>query len=66
MARNPYFDSTPPGQQEAIIDNLRRRIVSYLKRRSADAVVPDADIQAIHPLLAVPQVWQRIRRDLGL
>lgn len=66
MARNPYFDPTPANQREGTLEYLRRVVTSHLRRRSTEAVIPDADLQALHPLLALPQVWQRIRRELDL
>ncbi len=66
MARNPFFDPTPPNQREAVLDALRRLVTTHLQARAAEAVIPDADLQALHPLLTGPQVWQRIQRDLGL
>lgn len=66
MARNPYFDSTAASQREAVLDFLRRVLVSHLRARSTEALIPDAELQALHPLLALPLVWDRIRRELGL
>lgn len=66
MARNPYFDSTPANQREAVLEALRRIVTTHLRARDAEAVIPDADLQALHPLLAVPAVWVRIHKDLGL
>ena len=66
MARNPYFDPTPANQREATLNYLRRVVTSHLRARDSEAVIPDAELQALHPLLAVPQVWNRIRRDLDL
>lgn len=66
MARNPYFDPTPPDQGAATLDYLRRLLVTVLRARRAEAQIPDADLQALHPLLALPPVWQRIRRELDL
>lgn len=66
MAQNPFHDPTPPHLRESVLDHLRRVLTSHLRRRAADAVIPDGDLQALHPLLVVPQVWQRIRRELGL
>lgn len=66
MANNPFFDPTPASQREGTLEALRRIVTTHLRARAAEAVIPDADLQALHPLLAAPQVFQRIVRDLGL
>jgi hypothetical protein len=66
VARNPYYDPGPASNREAMLERLRQLITTHLKARDAEAVIPDAELQAIHPLLAVPAVWTRIRKDLDL
>lgn len=66
MARNPYFEPPGAAASEAQLDYLRRVLTTHFLRRRSEAVIPDAELQALHPLLALPAVWNRIRRDLDL
>lgn len=66
MAQNPYFDATPGDRRAAVLDYLRRIVTTHLKARDSEAVIPDAELRALHPLLLLPAVWQRIQKDLDL
>ncbi len=66
MARNPYFDGTPAEARRAVEEYLLRLVRSHLEARHDEAVILDAQLRALHPLLAVPAVWARVVQALGL
>lgn len=66
MGRNPFFEQPGAREPEGVLAFLRRILESHLRARSAEAVIPDAELRALHPLLAIPRVWDRVRQELGL
>ena len=66
MAKNPYFASTPPDVADTVREHLRTIVTTFLKANSDQPAIPDAQIQALHPALALPRVYAVIKADLGL
>lgn len=66
MAANPYFDPSPLSQRRAVFEYLLRILRTHLEKRASELVIPDAELRALHPLLVVPGVWDRVRKALGL
>jgi hypothetical protein len=66
MARNPFHDPRPLLARENIFDRVLRIVISHLRARSGDAVIPDAQVRALHPALANDTVWAAVQKRLGL
>lgn len=66
MATNPFFDPSPAPDRASVFGHLLRLLRTHLEARSAEQFIPDAELQALHPLLAVPAVWARVKLVMGL
>lgn len=66
MARNPYFQPGPPALPESVIQHVRLILVTFLQANANRSVIPDAELQALHPLLAPGALFQRFHDELGL
>lgn len=66
MARNPFFNPSAAAVTDAVLNHLRLIVTTFLQANSSRAVIPDAEIAALHPVLANAGVFQRLRDELGL
>jgi hypothetical protein len=66
VARNPFYEPRPVLAREKIFERLLRIVISHLRARSGDAVIPDAQVRALHPALANDTVWAAVQKRLGL
>jgi len=66
MATNPFFQVGQAGLSDSVRQHLVIVLTTYLQANATRQVIPDAELQALHPILATPAVWKRMQAELGL
>ncbi len=67
MARNPQANPYKVlGMVPADIAAMRLAVNNYLVAHDDQQTIPDAALRALHPALGSDQVWNELKKELGL